>query len=120
MRLDARRGFLVRVEGNLRSGLISDRNKVRCLKWSLRSVVDGLVCCRRLWKGGCLVDFWVEFGRKQRAVVRGIVWWVVLGCGWLQVVFQGRLGGGMAGERCWEMTGFLGEVGRAIGRKMGV
>ena len=42
----------------------------------------------------------------------------VLRCSWLQVMFQGRLGGGMAGERCWGMTGFLGEFGEGIGRRM--
>ena len=42
----------------------------------------------------------------------------VLRCSWLQVMFQGRLGGGMAGERCWGMTEFLGEFGEGIGRRM--
>ena len=42
-------------------------------------MVDGWVRGQAFLEGGCLVDFWVEFGKKPRAVVRGIVWWVVLG-----------------------------------------
>ena len=38
-------------------------------------------------EGGGLVIIWVEFGRKLRAVVKGIVEWVVLGSvGFLRVI----------------------------------
>ena len=41
--------------------------------------VDGRV----LWKGGGQADFWVDFGKKLRAVVKAIVEGSVLGC-WVE------------------------------------
>ena len=54
-------------------------------------------------EGGGLVIIWVEFGRKLRAVVKGIVEWVVLGSvgflRWIQVIW-----GGFVWWNGWEMV----------------
>ena len=63
-----------------RLGPFLDRNWVRCLLWNLRAVVDGWVRGRRLWKSGGSGIVGVESGRRLQTVVKGMVWWVVLGC----------------------------------------
>ena len=80
MMLDDQVRFLESVEGVCRLGRFLVRRRLRCLLWSLQAVVDGWVRGRVLWKGGGSVNLWVEFGRKLRTGVEGIVEWVVLAC----------------------------------------